>query len=402
MTDLDSRRWNRVARSAGLLDDAGRMAPTIFAEMSALAGRTDAVNLGQGAPDTEAPEAVREAAKRAIDAGVNQYSPGQGHPELLAAIAAHQKRFYGLDVDPASEILVTTGATEAIASALLALVEPGDEVVIFEPFYDSYVAVIEMAGAVRRTVPMHAPDFSFNADDVRAAFTDRTAAVIVNSPHNPSGKIFSKDELTLIAGEAERVGAWIISDEVYEHLVFDGARHTPIATIPGASERTVTISSAGKTFSITGWKIGWLHAPAKITAAIRAVKQFLTYISGAPFQPAVAEALGFSDDFYAGEADSLARRRDLLTKGLIDNAGLEVFAPSAGYFVTADVSTVTDDDALTFCRGLPDRCGVVAVPVMALCTPGGEVATQMRALVRFAFCKQTSALEQAVRQLKQL
>lgn len=402
MSDLQALRWHRVASAAGLLDDTGRMAPTIFAQMTALAGSTGAVNLGQGAPDTDAPAAVREAAKRAIDAGVNQYPPGQGHPDLLAAIADHQRRFYGIDVDPASELLVTTGATEAIAAALLALVDPGDEVVIFEPFYDSYVAVIEMAGARRRTVPMRSPDFSFDETDLRAAFTERTAAVIVNNPHNPSGKVFTRDELAVIAGEAARAGAWIISDEVYEHLLFDGARHTPIATIPGAAERTVTISSAGKTFSVTGWKIGWLHAPAPVTAAIRAVKQFLTYSSGAPFQPSVAEALRFSDDFFAGEASSLARRRDLLAAGLSENAGLDVIVPSAGYFVIADVSTVTDDDALTFCRELPARCGVVAVPVMALCTPGGEVADAMRALVRFAFCKRTSALEQAVRQLKEL
>ncbi|WP_308191244.1 aminotransferase class I/II-fold pyridoxal phosphate-dependent enzyme [Spelaeicoccus albus] len=402
MNDLNSRPWNRVAAAAGLVDGDGRMAPTIFAEMSVLAGRTGAVNLGQGAPDTPAPAAVREVAKRAIDDGVNQYAPGQGHPALLDAIAGHQQRFYGIDLDPASEILVTTGATEAIASTLLALIKPGDEVVIFEPFYDSYVAMIEMAGGVRRTVPMRAPDFSFGAADVRAAFSDRTAAVIVNNPHNPSGKVFSRDELTLIAGEAARVGAWIISDEVYEHLLFDGATHTPIATIPGAAERTVTISSAGKTFSVTGWKIGWLHAPAPITAAIRAVKQFLTYTSGAPFQPAIAEALSFSDDFFIGEAESLARRRDLLATGLAENAGVDVVTPSAGYFVIADVSSVTSDDALTFCRGLPARCGVVAVPVMALCTPGDEVAERMRALVRFAFCKRTSALESAVSRLKEL
>ncbi|WGW14075.1 aminotransferase class I/II-fold pyridoxal phosphate-dependent enzyme [Saxibacter everestensis] len=399
---LTPGRWKRVAAAAGLVNDRGVLAPTIFAEMSALAGRTNSINLGQGAPDTDPPAEILQAAHAAIDAGINQYPPGQGNPELLRAVSAHQKRFYDLDVDPEAEVLVTTGATEGIAASILALASPGDEVVIFEPFYDEYPACIEMAGAVRRTVPLSTPDFSFDPEVLAAAFSEKTVAVIINNPHNPTGKVFTPAELQLIVDAANRAGAWIISDEVYEHLLFDGRIHTPVATLPGARNRTITISSAGKTFSVTGWKIGWLHAPAEARAAIQAIKQFLTYVSGAPFQPAVARALDFPQRIFDAERDSLSARRDLLTRVLRDDIGLEVYEPQAGYFVNADVGAVTSDDALTFCRALPELCGVVAVPVIALCTPGSAQYESMRTLVRFAFCKQVPVLEQAAARLQKL
>ncbi|HEX6579176.1 MAG TPA: aminotransferase class I/II-fold pyridoxal phosphate-dependent enzyme, partial [Jiangellaceae bacterium] len=272
-----------------------RMRPfvsTIFAEMSALAVRTGAINLGQGFPDTDGPQSLLEDAVAAIRGGANQYPPGPGVPELRQAIAAHQRRFYGLDVDPDTEVLVTAGATEAIAATILALTGPGDEVVTFEPYYDSYAASIALSGATRRTAVLRTPEFTVDEAELRAAFGDRTRLVLLNSPHNPTGKVFDRAELELVASLAKEHDALVVTDEVYEHQTFDGVAHVPMATLPGMDERTVTISSAGKTFSVTGWKVGWLHAPAELTAAVRAVKQFLTYVNGAPFQPAVARALG--------------------------------------------------------------------------------------------------------------
>lgn len=289
---------------------------TIFAEMSALATRAGAINLGQGFPDTDGPRSLLEDAVTAIRNGANQYPPGMGVPALREAIAAHQRRFYDLDPDPETEVLVTAGATEAIAASILALAGPGDEVVTFEPYYDSYSAAIALAGADRRTVPLRAPRFTFDLDELRAAFTDRTRLILFNSPHNPTGKVFDRDELRFIAALAQEHDAIVVTDEVYEHQTFDGVAHVPIATLPGMAERTITISSAGKTFSVTGWKIGWLHAPAELTAAVRAVKQFLTYVNGGPFQPAVARALALPDEFFAELAAGLQRKRDLLGQGL--------------------------------------------------------------------------------------
>ena len=367
---------------------------TIFAEMSALAAETGAINLGQGFPDTDGPREMLEAAKAAIDAGRNQYPPGPGVPELLEAVATHQDRFYGLRVDPRSEVLVTVGATEAIAATVLALCEPGDEVVTFEPYYDSYAATIALAGAVRRTSVLRFPDFAVDEASLRAAFSDRTRLVLLNTPHNPTGKVFTRAELELICSLAREHDAWVVTDEVYEHLVFDGLEHVPVATLPGMAERTLTISSAGKTFSATGWKVGWVTGPAEAVAAVRTVKQFLTYVGSGPFQPAVAVALGLGDDVYAGLARSLQAKRDLLVAGL-QSAGLEVAVPSGTYFVIADAAPLGATDGLGFCRRLPSIAGVVGVPVSVF----HDDVEAARTLVRFAFCKRDEVLQEAVARL---
>lgn len=367
---------------------------TIFAEMTALATRTGAINLGQGFPDTDGPRQMLDAAKAAIDAGRNQYPPGPGVPELLEAVAAHQERFYGLQVDPGSEVLVTVGATEAIASVVLALCEPGDEVVTFEPYYDSYAATIALAGAERRTSVLRFPDFAVDEASLRAAFSSRTRLVLLNTPHNPTGKVFTRAELELVASLAREHDAWVVTDEVYEHLVFDGVEHVPMATLPGMRERTITISSAGKTFSATGWKVGWLTGPAEAVAAARTVKQFLTYVGSGPFQPAVALALGLDDSVYAGLADSLQGKRDLLCAALED-AGLVVSQPAGTYFVIADAAPLGAVDGLEFARRLPDLAGVVGVPVSVF----HDDQDAARTLVRFAFCKKDEVLVEAARRL---
>lgn len=370
---------------------------TIFAEMSALALRTGAVNLGQGFPDADGPAEIAEAAIAAIRNGHNQYPPGIGIPELRNAIARHQYHWYGLEYDADDEVLVTTGATEAIAAALLALCEPGDEVVTFEPYYDSYAACIAMAGARRRVVPLRTPDYSFDPDALAAAITPRTRLLLVNSPHNPTGKVFSRAELELIAGLCRDHDLIAVTDEVYEHLVFDGGEHVPLATLPGMRDRTVTISSAGKTFSFTGWKIGWTCAPPELLAAVRTAKQFLTYVSGAPFQHAIATALDLPDDYYATFAADLAARRDLLCTGL-EAAGFTVFRPSGTYFVTTDIRTLGEEDGLAFCRALPERCGVVAVPNVVFY----DDEDAGRSLVRFTFCKRPEVLDEGIARLATL
>lgn len=368
---------------------------TIFAEMSALATATGAINLGQGFPDTDGPREMLEAAKAAVDGGRNQYPPGPGVPELLEAVAAHQERFYGIRLDPATEVLVTVGATEAIAATVLALCEPGDEVVTFEPYYDSYAATIALAGAERRTSVLRFPDFAVDEASLRAAFSGRTRLVLLNTPHNPTGKVFSRAELELVCALAREHDAWVVTDEVYEHLTFDGADHVPVATLPGMWERTLTISSAGKTFSATGWKVGWVTGPAEAVAAVRTVKQFLTYVGSGPFQPAVAVALGLGDEVYAGLAGSLERKRDLLVDGL-GSAGLEVSVPGGTYFVIADAAPLGAADGLEFCRSLPGLAGVVGVPVSVF----HDDAEAARTLVRFAFCKRDDVLLEAVRRLR--
>ncbi|MDQ6716627.1 MAG: pyridoxal phosphate-dependent aminotransferase [Actinomycetota bacterium] len=370
---------------------------TIFAEMSALASSTGAINLGQGFPDTDGPQVMLEAAKAAIDGGRNQYPPGSGVPELLEAVAAHQLRFYGIHLDPTREVLVTAGATEAIAAVVLGLCEPGDEVVTFEPYYDSYAATIALAGATRRTSVLRFPDFAVDEASLRAAFSSRTRLVLLNTPHNPTGKVFTRAELELICSLAREHDAWVVTDEVYEHLTFDGCEHIPVATLPGMAERTVTISSGGKTFSATGWKVGWVSGPADVVAAARTVKQFLTYVASGPFQPAVALALGLGDDVYADLAGSLQSKRDLLCAGLTA-AGLSVARPSGTYFVIADAAPLGARDALAFCRELPHRCGVVGIPVSVF----HDDADAARTLVRFAFCKRDDVLLDAVDRLATL
>ncbi|MDR6574104.1 N-succinyldiaminopimelate aminotransferase [Curtobacterium sp. 320] len=387
--------WLRAAEGAMLLGPDGVPAPTVFAEMSALAAATGAVNLGQGFPDEDGPAEVLEAAVAAIRDGVNQYPPGRGTPDLRAAISEHQARWYGLEVDPDRQVLVTAGATEALAATLLALVEPGDEVITFEPFYDAYGALIGLAGGTHVTVPLRAPDFLPDEDALRAAFSDRTRAVLVNTPHNPTGRVLPTEVLTTIVELATKYDAVIVTDEVYEHLTFD-VPHVPIATLPGAADRTVTISSAGKTFSTTGWKIGWLTAAPALVDAITTVKQFLTFVNGAPFQPAVATGLRLPDSVFAGIAAELSAKHDLLAAGL-RAAGFEVMRPDGGYFVIADTAALGYEDARAFCLQLPELAGVVGVPVSAFVR--SDHADGYRSLVRFAFCKRRSVLEDAAARL---
>jgi N-succinyldiaminopimelate aminotransferase len=373
------------------------MGTTIFAEMSALAAETGAVNLGQGFPDTDGPREIAQLAADAILAGRgNQYPPGPGVPELRHAIAWHQKRCYGLDYDPGREILVTAGATEAVAAALLALVEPGDEVIALEPYYDSYAACIAMAGGVRVPVTLRPPAFRPDLDALADAVTPRTRLILLNTPHNPTGAVLTPAELAAVAELACSRDLLVVTDEVYEHLVFEG-EHVPIASLPGMRERTVTISSAGKTFSFTGWKIGWITASADLVAAVKTVKQFLTFVNGGPFQYAVAEALRLPDTYFAGLRDDLRRKRDLLSAGLAE-AGFEVYRPAGTYFVTTDIRPFGESDGIAFCRELPRRAGVVAVPTAVLYDNQAAGASQ----VRFAFCKRTEVLEEALTRLRRL
>jgi len=378
-----------------LLGDDGGLRPTIFAEMSALAVSTGSINLGQGFPDEDGPPEVLEAARQAISDGFNQYPPGPGMPVLRNSISAHQQRFYGLSVDPDREVLVTAGATEGLAATILALTEAGDEVVTFEPFYDSYGAIVGLAGAKHVTVALRSPDFQPDADELRAAITDRTRLILVNNPHNPTGTVLSRETLQLVVELATRHDALIVTDEVYEHLVFD-APHIPVATLPGGRERTITISSAGKTFNTTGWKIGWVTAPPAILASILAVKQFLTFVNGAPFQPAIAVGLALPDAFFIGAAATLEHKRDLLSAGLVA-AGLSVAKPQGGYFVVADAAPLGFTDAEEFCRVMPAVAGVVGIPVSAFVRPDNRA--EYASLVRFAYCKRESVLEDAVARL---
>ncbi|MBF0671553.1 MAG: pyridoxal phosphate-dependent aminotransferase [Salinibacterium sp.] len=387
--------WTRAAESAMLLGADGTLSQTIFAEMTALASRHGAVNLGQGFPDEDGPAEVLEAARQAISDGINQYPPGIGLPVLREAITQHQRRFYGLEVDPDTEVMVTAGATEAIAATILALTEPGDEVLTFSPFYDSYGAMIGLARAEHRTVPLRGPRFEPDHDELRAAVNDRTRIILINDPHNPTGSVFSRETLELVVELAHRHDAIIMTDEVYEHLVFD-APHVPIATLPGAAERTVSISSGGKTFNATGWKVGWLTAPAQLLQPILAVKQFLTYSNAAPFQPAIAAGLGLDDAFFAAASATLRRRRDALAEGLTA-AGFAVQLPAAGYFIVADAGALGATDAHDFCRALPERAGVAAVPLTAFVHP--EQRDSVATLVRFAFCKRDEVIAEASERL---
>ncbi|MFD8126446.1 pyridoxal phosphate-dependent aminotransferase [Streptomyces mirabilis] len=379
---------------------------TIFAEMSALALSTGSINLGQGFPDTDGPEEIREAAVRALrDGRGNQYPPGPGVPELRTAIAAHQKQRYGLAYDPDREVLVTAGATEAIAASLLALVEPGDEVVALEPYYDSYAASIAMAGGTRIPVTLRPHEetregvthrrFRLDLDELRDAVTDNTRLLLVNTPHNPTGTVLTREELGEIAKLAVERDLLVITDEVYEHLVFDEAEHLPLASFPGMRERTVTIGSAGKTFSFTGWKVGWVTGTPDLVAAVRSAKQFLTYVASGPFQYAVAEALALPDTYFAAFRADMRAKRDVLAAGLTE-AGFKVFQPAGTYFITTDIRPLGESDGFAFCRALPERAGVVAIP-NAVFYDHREAGAPF---VRFAFCKRTEVLEEAAKRLK--
>lgn len=397
-TPLAPAPWQRTALGANLLAPDGGLGVTIFEEMTTLAVRTGAINLGQGFPDEDGPLEVREAARAAIAAGANQYAPGKGIPELREAVSAHQQRFYGMTPNPETEVIVTTGATEAIAASLLAFAGPGDEVLTLEPFYDSYGAVIGLSGATHVTAPLLAPDFMPDMAALEAAFTERTKVVLLNNPHNPTGAVFPREVLQRIVDLAARHNSIIITDEVYEHLTF-GVRHVPVASLPGAADRTVTISSAGKTFSLTGWKIGWLTGPEELVAAARTVKQFLTYSSGTPFQSAIAAGLALPDSFYEGIAASLRQKRDILSDGL-RAAGFGVFSPQGTYFINVDTAPLGISDSVDLARKLPALVGVAAIPVPVFCHPEG--AQRTRSLLRFAFCKKTAVLEEAADRLSSL
>ena len=369
---------------------------TIFAEMSALAERTGSINLGQGFPDTDGPAAVLDAAVAAIRDGHNQYPPGPGLLELREAIAEHQQRFYGIAVDPEREVLVTVGATEAIAASVLALCEPGDEVVAFQPTFDSYAAVVAMAHARLRTVTLRPPDLDAPLDELAAAIGPATRVLLLNSPHNPTGKVFTREELAEVAHLCVEHDLIAVTDEVYEHLVFDG-EHVPLSTFPGMAERTLTVSSGGKTFSCTGWKVGWVTGPAELVAAVRAAKQFLTFVGSGPFQPAIAVGLRLPDADIARVGADLRAKRDRFCDGLAA-AGITMSRPQGTYFATLDVRTLDEDDGVAFCRSLPERCGVVAVPSAVFYDDPAEG----RPFVRFAFCKRDEVLDEAVHRLAHL
>ncbi len=368
---------------------------TVFGEMSALATSTASINLGQGFPDTDGPAVVRDAAIRAIgDGRGNQYPPAHGVPELRLAIAEHQRRFYGIEIDGLTDVVVATGASEAIAAALLALVEDGDEVVMFSPWFDLYAAAVSLAGATRREVPLTAGTFRPDADALRAAITPRTRVLLLNSPHNPTGSVFTRDELAAIAAVVEEHDLWVISDEAYEHLVFTGAHHVPFATIPGMSERTITVGSAGKSLSMTGWKVGWASGPGELIAAVRVTRQHLSFVSGGPFQWAVIEGLALPDSYWTSFRDGLEHQRDLLCDGLTA-LGFPVTVPAGTYFATTDVRPLGYADGWAFCRDLPHRAGVVAIPHEVF----HDDPEAGRPYVRWAFCKRPEVLDEALRRL---
>lgn len=374
-----------------------RFGTTIFAEMSALAVEHDAVNLGQGFPDTAGPQPVLDAAIEAISAGRNQYPPGPGIPQLRRAIAAHQRHWYGLEWDVDSEVLVTAGATEALAAAILALCEPGDELIAFEPFYDAYDADAVLAQATLVPVRLEWPDFALDSDRLASAITPRTRAILVNTPHNPTGHVFSRAELEQIAELAIAHDLIVITDEVYEHLAFDEHRHIPMASLPGMRDRTLTISSGGKTFATTGWKVGWVTGSAELVSAVMAVKQWLTYVNAGPLQEGIAVGLALPDADFAAIRAQLRSGRDLLVPALAD-AGFTVAPVNGGYFAVADAAPLGVTDAAQLCRELPERIGVAAVPLSAFYRD----AAGAKSLVRFAFCKRPEVLHEAATRLRQL
>jgi N-succinyldiaminopimelate aminotransferase len=379
-------------RAARRLDGVGS---TIFAEMSALAVRTGSVNLGQGFPDLSGPPQVIEQVHEAMLAGRNQYPPGHGSPELVEAVIAHQRRHYGLELAP-EQVVVTTGATEAIAAAMLGLVDPGDEVLVCEPFYDSYRAMIQFCGGVRRPLTLRAPDYRLDLAALAAAVTDRSKVILLNTPHNPTGRVFDAEELAGVARVAQEHDLVVVTDEVYEHLTYGEHRHVPIATLPGMFERTLTISSSGKTFSFTGWKIGWASGPADLVAAVEGAKNWLSYSSGAPFQPAIAHALDHEEAFHEQLREDLSRRRDHLCEAL-DELGLQVHPPQGTYFATTDVSSLGWADGREFCTAMAERARVVAIPSQVFYEDG---SVEGRHLVRWAFCKERDVLDEGIARLR--
>ncbi len=371
---------------------------SIFGEMSTIAAQTGAINLGQGFPDTDGPEEIKVIAQAAIgDGRGNQYPPVHGLPDLRAAIAEHQQRFYGLALDPATDVVVTTGASEAIQSSLLALCDAGDEVVVFEPWFDIYAVGIALANATRVSVPLRPPAFRPDIDALRAAVTDRTRVLLLNSPHNPTGVVFTREELQSIADIAIEHDLIVISDEAYEHLWYDGHPHIPIATLPGMAERTVTIGSAGKSFSFTGWKVGWATGPTDLIRAVRAVRQHLTFVSGGPFQYAIAHGLRMPDSYYEEFRQGLAHQRDILTSGLRD-LGFAAVESEGTYFLTTDLGPLPETDSLTAARALPEKAGVVAIPLQVFCDHEGVGEHALR----WAYCKRPEVLREALDRLSAL
>ena len=368
---------------------------SVFAEMTALARRHGAVNLGQGYPDFDGPDFVKQAAIEALRAGHNQYAPMPGLQTLQEAVAAHQRRFYGVELDPAAEVTIHAGATEALCATLAALLDEGDEAIVFEPFYDAYLPGIALAQARARIVPLAPPEFRLDTAALEAAVSARTRLLLLNSPNNPAGHVFTRAELEAIAAVCVRHDLVAVTDEVYEHIVFE-AEHVPLATLPGMRERTVTISSSGKTFSLTGWKIGWSWASPALAAAVRAVHQFVTFAVATPFQHAIAAALGAPDVFYEGLHKDYLARRDRLLSGLVE-VGFGVRPPEGTYFAVADIRPLGLEDDLAFCRMLPEHVGVAAIPLSAFVESG-----HLRHLVRFAFCKDDATLDEGLRRLRRL
>lgn len=368
---------------------------TIFTEMTRLAEAHDAINLGQGFPDSDPPAHVAQAAVDAIRAGKNQYAPGNGVRSLREAVAAHQRRFWGLEFDPEREVTISAGATEGMCAAVQALCETGDEVVLLEPAYDAHRAAVAMAGATVKPVVLRPPDYRVDPEELAAAVSQKTRAIVVNSPHNPTGTVYPRADLEQVAKLCVDRDLLAVTDEVYEHLVYEG-EHIPLATLPGMRERTVTVSSAAKTFSATGWKVGWVCASPPLTAAVRTAKQFMTFTNATPFQHAIAAGLG-DDEYLAGLADDYGRRHRRLAAGL-KQAGLEVHPAAGSYFVTADVRPLGIPDDVEFCRMLPETAGVAAVPVSNFYTD----ARDGRGLVRFACCKRDEVIDAGVERLRQL
>jgi N-succinyldiaminopimelate aminotransferase len=385
---------------------AGRVAylgTTVFSEFSALALKHGAVNLGQGFPDFDGPEVVKEAAWRAIRDGVNQYAPSPGLRELREAIAEHAARFHGhTGVEPDTMVTVTSGATEALLCALLGLVEPGDEVVMFEPLYDSYAANVGFVGATARGVPLRPPDaihatWWFDQEEVRAAFGPRTRLLLLNTPHNPTGKVFTREELEFLGGLCVEHDVRVLSDEVYEHLVFAPARHVRPATLPGLAERTVTVSSGGKTFSLTGWKVGWCIAPPPLRDAVQRAHQYVTFATASPLQAAMAAALRLPDSYFEELGALYTAKRARLLGGL-EAAGLRPYAPEGSYFILADISGRGFSDDVSFCLHLVTEVGVAAIPPSVFYSPAHRHRGQ--GMARFAFCKTDGVLDEAVRRLR--
>jgi N-succinyldiaminopimelate aminotransferase len=368
---------------------------SVFAEMSALAASTGSVNLGQGFPATDGPQLLKDVAAQAIAEGRgNQYPPAHGIPELRSAIAAHQQHFYGICLDPATDVVVATGASEVLSSIFLALVNPGDEVIVFEPWFDVYVAGISLAGGTRVPVPLTTPGLRPDLNALAAAITPRTRMIVVNSPHNPTGTVLTMNERLAIARLAIAHDLIVVSDEAYEHMWFDGYPHVPMATLPELWDRTITVGSGGKMFSFTGWKVGWASGPADLIAAVRVARQHLSFVSGGPFQYAMAAGLGLPDSYFEDFRLSLQSRSALLSAGLSD-LGFGVIPSQGTYYVTTDVRPMGYADGMDFCRELPTRAGVVAIPHQAFCDHP-EVGAPY---VRWAFCKQEDVLAEALRRL---